>query len=1013
MIPVRLWLRNFLSYGDEVPPLDLDGLHMACLSGANGHGKSALLDAITWALWGESRRDARAGGLMRLGAGEMFVELVFDQDGQRYRVRRSQRRTRDSASTTLDFFALDGESDQWRPLSMATARETQARIDARLRMGYGTFINSAFLLQGRADEFTRRSPAERKQVLGDILDLGRYERLAALAKDERRDLDRRLDRDRALVETLTAGLADAERVRADLAETVAACESAAAAIAAEDAALESLRNVIEADRRRREELRHAGLEATHAEHQLADLRERRLDAEREVQRLTERLGEEPLLQAQAARLEGLRASLAGLEALREKRRGWQEALNAHEAELRVRGAALEAEASKLTQRVAEAEARIDAVQGELAQRERLRRRVEVFRTASSRLAELDELAARRQTLLDSRAEADKAIAEARAALVTEHRGLSARQDEVRRDADRLGPATDTLSHARTALAAAQAALAETSVLRDEMQVTQSAVEQINFELTQLRVDLEEVEDHRRILDSGGGLCPLCGQDLAPERRLELLAEAESRTQTVLDRGRTQRRERERLEAALALTTQRLAARQAEADELPRCQAALTTAELAVAGARDAAAALAQLQEACAELKQRVQARAFAVEHHAALAAADAALGALDYDSAQHELVRQQVNEGRDLERQLGQLEQSEQRLAELVADHAQLAAELAHLRDTLAQGAFGQDHREAVAALRGHLDAEPWPAEQWATDSAECDRLADVPTRLATLAGAAEQRRDAEQRMGRLDEMLAEAQARLASAQERVAQLGGELVDVDQLTDERRRRVAGLEGLRAEMGRLQARRGELQALADGHLRQQAEIAETRVRMAGGEHRHAVVSALEAAFSRDGIPALVIENAVPEIEASANEILARLTDYRMSLAVRLQRATVAGTLRETLDVEIRDELGSRSYENYSGGEAFRVDFALRLALSRLLARRAGARLRTLFIDEGFGTQDEEGLEQLVEAIHAMGDEFDLVLVVTHLSALKDRFGTRIEVVKEPDTGSAFRVERLAG
>ncbi|MBA7588863.1 hypothetical protein ES708_30933 [subsurface metagenome] len=57
MIPVKLDLKNFLSYGEEVPPLDFTQFHVACLSGANGQGKSALLDALTWSIWGEGRED--------------------------------------------------------------------------------------------------------------------------------------------------------------------------------------------------------------------------------------------------------------------------------------------------------------------------------------------------------------------------------------------------------------------------------------------------------------------------------------------------------------------------------------------------------------------------------------------------------------------------------------------------------------------------------------------------------------------------------------------------------------------------------------------------------------------------------------------------------------------------------------------------------------------------------------------------------------------------------------------
>src|SRR5206468_4987627 len=106
------------------------------------------------------------------------------------------------------------------------------------------------------------------------------------------------------------------------------------------------------------------------------------------------------------------------------------------------------------------------------------------------------------------------------------------------------------------------------------------------------------------------------------------------------------------------------------------------------------------------------------------------------------------------------------------------------------------------------------------------------------------------------------------------------------------------------------------------------------------------------------------------------------------------------MAETLDIKISDAAGTRRYEMYSGGESFRINFALRIALSRLLAGRSGARLETLFIDEGFGSQDQEGRDRLIEAIHAVQDDFKRILVITHIDELKDRFPARIEVTKGP-------------
>ncbi|MCA9947574.1 MAG: hypothetical protein KC449_29040, partial [Anaerolineales bacterium] len=71
---------------------------------------------------------------------------------------------------------------------------------------------------------------------------------------------------------------------------------------------------------------------------------------------------------------------------------------------------------------------------------------------------------------------------------------------------------------------------------------------------------------------------------------------------------------------------------------------------------------------------------------------------------------------------------------------------------------------------------------------------------------------------------------------------------------------------------------------------------------------------------------------------------------------------------------------------------------RLALSQLLAKRAGARLQTLVIDEGFGSQDPNGRQRLIEAINTIQGDFKRILVITHIDELRDAFPNRIEVQK---------------
>ena len=168
--------------------------------------------------------------------------------------------------------------------------------------------------------------------------------------------------------------------------------------------------------------------------------------------------------------------------------------------------------------------------------------------------------------------------------------------------------------------------------------------------------------------------------------------------------------------------------------------------------------------------------------------------------------------------------------------------------------------------------------------------------------------------------------------------------------------------------------------------------------------------LSAAFGRNGIQALIIETAIPQLEADANELLASLTESRLTLRLQLQegrRDRRTGLPSEELDIKIADEVGTRSYETFSGGEAFRINFALRIALSKLLARRSGAPLPILFIDEGFGSLDATGQERLTQAIQSIQDDFDKIIVITHIDQIKEAFPSRIEVTKTP-TGSIFEV-----
>ena len=196
----------------------------------------------------------------------------------------------------------------------------------------------------------------------------------------------------------------------------------------------------------------------------------------------------------------------------------------------------------------------------------------------------------------------------------------------------------------------------------------------------------------------------------------------------------------------------------------------------------------------------------------------------------------------------------------------------------------------------------------------------------------------------------------------------------------------------AELGALQQRLEQL------HQQQQTQQ-QLQQSLAAARQTVRVYGELAHAFGRNGVQALLIENLLPQLETQTNHLLSRLSNGQLHVQFVTQRASRRQhKLIDTLDILIADPRGTRPYETYSGGEAFRVNFAIRLALARLLAQRSGMALQMLIIDEGFGTQDQEGCQRLIAAINAIAPDFACILAVTHVPHFREAFQTRIDVTK---------------
>jgi exonuclease SbcC len=376
-----------------------------------------------------------------------------------------------------------------------------------------------------------------------------------------------------------------------------------------------------------------------------------------------------------------------------------------------------------------------------------------------------------------------------------------------------------------------------------------------------------------------------------------------------------------------------------------------------------------------------------VEKQERMAAVERAVQGKDAWQRQKALAEAQLAEAltaRDQEEPARQaLAQLDARLAEGDFAH-EVRGELATIDAQLA--ALGYDPASHEAIREALLAHEPYQ-HRYSQLQAARERDSALRESIEQLEASRQRRREAlgddEARQIKLQPALArlpQVEAELRSSADRVEEVAS--------AERRIRQVYGAAQQRLEVCRAQAgRRSSLSEQAQALREQQALYEE-----------------LQAAFGKKGLQAMIIEAAIPEIEIEANKLLGRMTDGRMSVRLETQRETkISQEVRETLDIILSDELGSRDYALFSGGEAFRANLALRIALSKLLARRAGAQLQTLIVDEGFGTQDAQGRERLVQAITSIQDDFERVLVITHIDELKDHFPARIDIVKT-ETGS---------
>lgn len=904
MIPLKLQLKNFLSYGADIQTIDFSTYPLICLSGKNGHGKSALLDAITWALWGQARKvsgNAKADqGLLRLGQTQMMVALDFEFNGQKYRVRREFAVTYGKPYATLDFGLLN-DGEQFIPLTDKTISLTQAKIEHTLNLSYDSFTNSAFLRQGQANEFSKKSPKDRKEILATILGLNQYETVRKLALEKMRQASAEKVSRQTMQDAMTLELQKKEGFALHLTTAEQKLQESATAFVTfnqQKQLLDRTKKQIHEDQKNYQII---VFKQTEIERQENDLQQQLRTTFGEWRSVHKQLLTLPDTKA----LEKEKQQILGV--INEHQSKFQKSLELKEQYLKFKE-----EAQLVAQKIQQEQAT----------------------TLNTKKIALERLALEKQT-------AEKNIIELAR---TQEKQLL----EQKQCAAELTTLTERLKK-QAAIQHSYAALEKQFERRKEHY--QKFVEQGRW----ITSELENLEQKKQLaITDEDPSCPLCEQNLSAARKRFLKSK-------FVEEEATLRHRLERITKVVKNLKAILIEQHATYQETKKLLEQLT---MDARKHEELKATLLKIESVLQEL----------VQQHNIVQAQSKAL-AIAYTTEQKKLAELIEQDAASLEKhpayqelivKIKTIEHAGKSIAYNQQEHQKATQNLAVIEQTIAKSAQ--------------------ILEQAAQQTQRAKTIAELCITLKQIKHHKKELVDA-----------ALVYATLKARETQLAQQEQELMLSEKNLTKNK------EELLQEKARLETQLASLATLEKDHQEQSKQM-------------HALsetlydYQAIAAATGKDGIQALLIEDAIPEIEHEANYLLSRLTNNQAHIFIESLRDLKKGGTKETLDIKISDTSGIRPYELFSGGEAFRIDFALRIAISKLLARRAGTSLQTLIIDEGFGSQDEEGLGLIMDALYKVQEDFAKIIIVSHLASMKDQFPVHFIVEKGPQGSSITLLEQ---
>ncbi len=977
MLPQKLKLNNFLSYQEL--ELDFQGMHIACIWGANGAGKSALLEAIAWAIWGYSRASDE-DNLIYFGAKEVKVDFSFQLTDQQFRIIR--RRVR-GGNISLEWQTK--YQDRWQSLTAKNVKFTQQAIIDCLKMDYDTFINSAYLRQGKADEFMLKRPSDRKQVLAEILNLGVYEQLAEKAKDVARTAkgaiiahESQLAHLHQQIERTSSALANLEALQAEQAQLQLANQTAETALQARQHAAQQLRWLCQERQNLQQTQQQTQAQIDSQQKQLRSLQQilsqeaQIISAYRQYQTVSQQVKQ---LSDKQEKYQNLCQQAQTLEQRINQQRS--------ELQMYLRGYASQIEhLQKQQQEMLTLINKAQEIEQGLAELQQARQRLE----------NLSQLQAQASPLLQRRSQLELEQERHKAKRLAQIEELTKQKQKYSEQVQRL----QAIAHQQQVVTEKIAVLRKKQVY--QQRVYEKGLERRDF-LERIKTRLEAcqqkqtaLQQQRQALENGEvTVCPTCDRPLDSQHLRHLLSKIEDNSAELQNEMWVLKEQQATSECEIQVLREEYRELQIELQSLPEL---LKQSGAWQASAESQQTALLALQDLEQQIL-RLQAQLYDPDTQAELELVTASLAKLHYDDKDLALARAECDRLRwaeikavELKNARKQSQNLADQIADLQAKRHQLEERLSHNHIALAE----QQELEQIQRAIAHLRYDPHQHQQLQQQK---DQLTSALLQYQDLQNALVQYHPLQQQHLQWVNALHHLEQQQQAVEQEINNYQQQLQTfppAEQLLQQISQRRQRLDHLLAEIAIWQETQKQLE-----EMRQQAQAISQQT--AQLRHRQFLAQELQSAFGKNGIPALTIEHLLPQIEAEANHLLAQLSNHQLNLRFITQKAAkTAHKAIDTLDIEVADQRGTRAYETYSGGEAFRINFAIRLALARVLAQRQGCTLQTLIIDEGFGSQDREGCQRLLSAINAIAPEFGCILVVTHVPYLKEAFSTVISVQK---------------